>query len=145
MVRRARRIADLSQRELAQRVGVSASTVSRIEAGSLMPSLEMMSRLVAVAELRIVVVDEQGHLVQAMEDLADTRDLAGRRFPSHLDLILDPKEGEWWGDIYGLTRPPETFARDRRWRDWQRRRSRWEVRVAQLRHVPPPRRPWTPR
>lgn len=45
-------------------------------------------------------------------------------------------------DVYGLTAPPETFRRNRAARDFQRRRSRWEVRVKALRHVPPPRRPF---
>ncbi|WP_431909905.1 hypothetical protein [Micromonospora carbonacea] len=40
--------------------------------------------------------------------------------------------------VYGLARPPETFYRNRSYRDAMRRRSRWEVRVAKLRHVPPP-------
>jgi hypothetical protein len=73
-----------------------------------------------------------------MEDWDDTRDGAERRYPSHLDTILDPEPGEWWADIYGLARPPETFHRSREMRDAQRRRSVWEVRVGQNRGVPPP-------
>ncbi|GAB3371556.1 hypothetical protein GCM10027452_31140 [Micromonospora halotolerans] len=38
-------------------------------------------------------------------------------------------------------RPPETFYRDRAYRDALRRRSQWEVRVAKYRGVPPPRDP----
>jgi hypothetical protein len=45
---------------------------------------------------------------------------------------------DWWAGRYGLARPPETFHRDRDHRDVMRRRSQWEVRVAQLRDVPPP-------
>ena len=45
-----------------------------------------------------------------MRDWEDTRDGAERRYPSHLDTILDPEPGEWWADIYGLARPPETFS-----------------------------------
>jgi hypothetical protein len=33
---------------------------------------------------------------------------AERRYPAHLDTVLDPAPGEWWGDRYGLARPPET-------------------------------------
>ena len=65
-------------------------------------------------------------------------DLAGRRFPAHLDTILDPVFSEWWADVYGLTAPPETFRRSRAHRDYIRRISRWQVRVAQLRNVPRP-------
>jgi transcriptional regulator with XRE-family HTH domain len=144
LVRRVRRLADLSQRELARSAEVSASTVARIEKGELTPSLGMLLRLLAVARLVLVVTDEQGRVIQPMRVWDDTRDGAKRQFPAHLDLILDPRAGEWWADIYGLTRPPETFHRDRRWRDARRRRSQWEVRVAQYRHDPTPREPGRP-
>ncbi|MEU5563954.1 hypothetical protein [Micromonospora musae] len=52
--------------------------------------------------------------------------------------IVRPEPGEWWADIYGLARPPETFYRNRDVRDAMRRRSQWEVRVAKYRNVPPP-------
>jgi transcriptional regulator with XRE-family HTH domain len=128
LVRRARRIADFSQRQLAKAAGVSQATISRIEAGTLVPSLATFSRLMRSAGLWLTVADEQGRVVQPMEDWDDTRDGAGRRYPSHLDTILDPEPGEWWADVYGLCRPPETFHRDREWRDVLRRRSQWEVR-----------------
>jgi hypothetical protein len=73
-----------------------------------------------------------------MQTWDETLDGAERRYPAHLDTILDPKYGEWWGDVYGLVRPPETFHRDRARRDAQRRRSQWEVRVAKHRGEPPP-------
>src|SRR6185369_11575011 len=68
----------------------------------------------------------------------ETQDGAGRRYPSHLDTILDPRAGEGWGDSYGLARPPETFHRDRRRRDYMRELSRWEVRAHLVRGLPPP-------
>jgi transcriptional regulator with XRE-family HTH domain len=138
LVRAARRRADLSQRELALAAGVHGSTVGRIESGHLTPSLEMLLRLLAAAGLHLAVVDGDGRLVQPMEDRDDIRDGAERRYPAHLDTILDPRPGEWWADTYGLARPPETFYRDRRRRDMMRARSRWEVRVALLRGVAPP-------
>lgn len=139
LVRTARRRADCSQRELAERAGLSASTVGRIEAGRLNPSLATLRALLAVAGLDLVAVDMRGRLVRPMLDHRDDlRDGAERRYPSHLDTILDPRSGDWWGDRYGLCRPPETFRRDRRRRDAQRARSQWEVRVAQTRHLPPP-------
>jgi transcriptional regulator with XRE-family HTH domain len=139
LVRAARRRADCSQRELAERAGLSPSTVGRIEAGSLAPSLDTLRRLLAAADLALVVIDGDGRVVRPMLDHRDDlRDGADRRYPSHLDTVLDPRYGEWWGDRYGLSRPPETFRRDRSRRDAQRARSRWEVRVAQTRHLPPP-------
>lgn len=138
LVRRARRIADLSQRELARRAGLSPSTVARIETGEITPSLGVMQRILDAAGLSLVVVDHEGHVVQPMRDVADMHDGADRRYPAHLDTILDPRPGEWWGDQYGLARPPETFYRDRRRRDACRARSQWEVRVKLFRGVPPP-------
>ena len=137
-VRRVRRIKVLSQRELAKAVGVAPSTIGKLEAGSLQPSAPLLRRILGVAGLRLVVVDVGGRRVEPMKDWDDTRDGAGRRYPSHLDTILDPVPGDWWGDVYGLARPPETFHRNREWRDVRRRRSVWEVRVAQFRHAPPP-------
>lgn len=118
---------------------MSPSTVGRIEAGSLVPSLTMLRRLLAAAGVVLVAVDRAGRLVPPMcDDRDDLRDGAERRYPTHLDTVLDPAPGEWWGDKYGLTSPPETFHRDRRHRDARRRRSQWEVRVAQHRHLAPP-------
>lgn len=139
LVRAARRRADCSQRELAERAGVSHSTVARIEAGGLVPSLAVLRAVLAAADVALVAVDRDGRVLGPMEeDRDDLRDGAERRYPSHLDVVLDPVDGDWWGDRYGLSRPPETFHRDRRRRDAQRARSRWEVRVAQTRHLPPP-------
>lgn len=138
LIRRARRMADLSQRELARRAKVSQSTVARLESGDLRPSLDVMQTLLATAGLHLVVVDEEGHVVLPMRESVETRDGADRRYPSHLDTILDPRPGEWWADGYGLARPPETFHRDRKRRDEMRARSRWEVRAKLLRGAPEP-------
>ncbi|MEH0819970.1 MULTISPECIES: helix-turn-helix transcriptional regulator [unclassified Micromonospora] len=138
IVRAVRRRADASQRELARFARVHPSTIGRIEAGSLTPSLTMLSRIVGTAGFRLVVVDEAGRVLKPMRDRADLRDGAERRYPSHLDVVTDPEPGEWWADRYGLARPPETFYRNREVRDWLRRRSQWEVRVAKYRNVPPP-------
>lgn len=138
LLRRARREADLSQRELAKRAGLAPSTVGRIETGTVTPTIAVFERLLSCTGHRLVVVDEDGHVLLPMRDVDDIRDLADRRYPAHLDTILDPRIGEWWGDLYGLARPPETFYRDRERRDALRRLSRWTVRVKQLRDEWPP-------
>jgi hypothetical protein len=107
---------------------VAAATVGKVESGAMAPSLRLFERLIATAGLHLIVVDQDGRVVLPMLDRTDTQDGAQRRYPSHLDTILDPEEGEWWADVYGLARPPETFYRDRRRRDRQRRLSQWEVR-----------------
>jgi hypothetical protein len=117
---------------------VSAGTIGKVETGTATPSLGLFRRILVVAGLHLVVVDSDACVVQPMGDWDQLCDGAGRRYPSHLDTIVDPKPGEWWGDIYGLTRPPETFRRDRESRDVQRARSQWEVRAAKYRSVPPP-------
>ena len=150
LVRAARRRADLSQRALAERAHLSRSTVGRIESDDLVPSLGTLVRLLRVSGMRLVAIDSERRLVEPMDTFDGALNGAERRYPSHLDTILDPRMGEWWGDRFGLARPPETFHRDRARRDAQRARSRWEVRVAQTRHIiPPPRivpdgRPWRP-
>lgn len=138
LVRRARRMVGVSQLRMARFAKVAPSTVSRVEAGTLTPSLAVLERLLGAAGLYLVVVDQGGRIIQPMETWDDTRDGAGRRYPAHLDTIIEPEPGEWWGDIYGLARPPETYHRCPVDREERRRRSEWEVRVAKNRNVPPP-------
>ena len=120
-LRRIRRTADLSQRELAARIGVSKSAVAAAEsmAGGL--DVRVLARSAELAGLRLALLDEHGGEVRPMA--ADTvRDLSGRRFPAHLDTGRSD-EKRW---LYE-PRPdrPETwftFARDRGGRDALRRR-----------------------
>lgn len=53
-VRRIREAAGLSIRELAERAGVAASTVWRIESGRLDPTVSMLERLLEAASCRLV-------------------------------------------------------------------------------------------
>jgi len=138
MVRRVRRTADMSQRELAKATGLSHTLIAAIETGDRTPSLPALQRILGAAGLRLVVVDHGGHVVLPLETWQDTEDGAGRRYPAHLDTILDPVFGDWWADGFGLARPPETFRRDRRRRDYERRLSQWQVRVAKYRNAPEP-------
>jgi transcriptional regulator with XRE-family HTH domain len=146
MIRRVRRTADLSQRQLAKYAGISAGAVARIETGAVTPSLPTLQRLLNAAAYQLVVVDVDGRLAVPLEVWQDVADGAGRRYPAHLDTILDPVMGDWWADGYGLARPPETFRRNRTYRDYERRCSQWEVRVAKYRSAPYPRLPpgWKP-
>lgn len=127
-VRRVRRTADLSQRELAEVVAVSISSIRRMETDTLDPRLSQLSQLLNLVGWRLAVVDQDRREIRPMLELdGDLRDGADRRYPPHLDLILDPDIGEWWADIYGLTAPPETFNRNRALRDWRRSRSQWDL------------------
>ncbi|MEO5746005.1 MAG: helix-turn-helix transcriptional regulator [Terracoccus sp.] len=82
---RARRRADLSQRELAQLVGVSQSTICRVEAGEGQVGASTFVRILTMAGLTLTVTDASGATVAPVS--ADTvRDNAGRRFPAHLDV-----------------------------------------------------------
>lgn len=96
----------MNQREFAAACAVSASTVSRTEAGRTTISLAPLAQLMRAAGLRLVVVDENKRRVPPLKEPLATRDLADRRFPAH----LDPEPGEWWGDHFGLVRPPETLS-----------------------------------
>lgn len=116
-VLRARRQADLSQRELAEAVGVSHSTIARIEAGRVDPSIGLFSKIIAIGGLRVVVVDDVG--VEARPVPADVvRDNAGRRFPAHLDVqppdLVPP--ARWQFPRYDR-KPPRAWYHRRAQRD----------------------------
>ena len=85
LVRRARRAADLSQRDLAARVGVSQSTVARWETGQSSPTLYLVEQMLALSGLRLTLIDSAGEPVAPMREDAP-RDRAGRRYPAHVDL-----------------------------------------------------------
>lgn len=91
LVRRARRAADISQRDLAQRLGVSQSTVARWETGQSSPALSVVEQMLAFGGLRLVMRDAAGEPVAPMREDA-ARDRAGRRFPAHADLDA----WGWW-------------------------------------------------
>lgn len=56
LCRQIRRDAELSQRELAERAGVSPSTVARIERGRMEPTLDLLLRLAEAADLELRMV-----------------------------------------------------------------------------------------
>jgi transcriptional regulator with XRE-family HTH domain len=128
IIRRVRRTADFSQRELAKYAKVSPAAIAAYETGARTPSLPTLQRVLNAANYLLIVADVDGRLVVPLEVWQDVADGAGRRYPAHLDTIIDPEFGDWWADGYGLARPPETFRRNRRARDYQRRLSQQDVR-----------------
>lgn len=121
VLRRIRRTADLSQRELADRLGVSKSAVAAAESGDRDLPAGVLSRAAALADLRLGLLDAKGREVAVMTDQA-VRDLSGRRFPAHLDT--------WYSDDTWLPNPDRwdrrqawyTFDRTRETRDYWRGR-----------------------
>ena len=120
MLRRIRRSADLSQRELADQLGISKSAVAAAESGSSGLDVRVLLRAVEVAGLRLTVLDTAGREVDGMDGDA-VRDEAGRHYPAHLDTRHGDED--WWHDEhrYSRQRVWYTFDRDRRTRDAVRR------------------------
>lgn len=128
IILRCRRAADLSQRDLAMRLGVCPSTVARWETGSRMPAADMLAAVAEIAGLRMGLFDTDEQPVSAAPS-ETLRDRAGRRMPAHLDVHL-------WDELMYCGRlnppepcPPETWgaismrrihAPRRRLRDWRR-------------------------
>jgi transcriptional regulator with XRE-family HTH domain len=121
VLRRIRRRADLSQRELAERCGLPQSAVAQAETGRRDLPSRALGRAAAVAGLRLALLDGDGREVSGMSDEA-VRDMSGRRFPAHLDT-RHSDEG-WWHDAHRYSRyqPWYTFDRDRGRRDAYRNR-----------------------
>ena len=122
VLRRIRRAADLSQRELAGALGISIAAVAHAEAGTRDLPATVLARAAELAGLRLALLDEAGEQVAGMADGA-VRDRAGRRFPAHLDTRYGDED--WWhGDErYSRDQPWYTFDRVRYTRDhWRGRR-----------------------
>jgi transcriptional regulator with XRE-family HTH domain len=91
LIRRARRRAKLSQRDLAHHLGVSQSAVAKWETARTEPSARMLARILEVAGLHLVAVADDGTRVRPMNPVA-ARDAAHRRYPAHTFVW---SEG-WW-------------------------------------------------
>ena len=119
-LRRIRRRADLSQRELAAAAGISPSAIGQAESGRRELSVGVVSGLASLAGLRLGLLDHRGQEVAPMSQDA-VRDGANRRFPAHLDTRYSD-EGWWHGPHrYDREQPWYTFDRDRLRRDGYRR------------------------
>ncbi|MEX5718328.1 helix-turn-helix domain-containing protein [Geodermatophilus maliterrae] len=120
ILRRIRRTADVSQRELAERSGLSKTAIATAEAGTRGLDARNLARAAAVAGLRLALLDGDGVEIVPMDGDA-VRDDGGRRFPAHLDT----RHGDdgWWHGPHRYDRPPVTytFTRDRGTRDRLRR------------------------
>ncbi|PKH43557.1 HTH-type transcriptional regulator / antitoxin HipB [Nocardioides alpinus] len=92
LVRRIRRILNVSQRGLAAVLDVSQSVVARWETGRTSPRADVIQGLLVLAGLRASFhSDDSGEEVEPMRD-DGARDRAGRRFPAHVDLTVTG----WW-------------------------------------------------
>ena len=109
MVRRVRRILDVSQRGLAALIGVSQSVVARWETGSTSPRSSVMADLLRRARLHVAVTDDEGQEVGPMRD-DGARQVHGSRFPAHVDLRVTG----WW-------RPADVESTMIEYFQWQRR------------------------
>lgn len=88
LVRRIRRILDVSQRGLAAVLDVSQSVVARWETGRTSPRADVLQHLLTLAGLRARYErTASGTAVEPMRD-DGARDRAGRRFPAHVDLTV---------------------------------------------------------
>lgn len=139
VLRAARRAADLSQRQLAARAGVSKSLVARLEASEPgLVDLDRLATVLAALGLRLAVLDEADRPAPA-EPPGQPRDRAGRRFPPHLDLRKVDRFGDnWWGWLRYSTwadppRPEYTFDLSRERRDHRRIRATASWWLAQTR------------
>ena len=119
-LRELRHLADLSQRELSARSGITQATIGRLEADvSADPRLSTVSRLVSAAGYRVLICGDDNQPIAPQSELCDVfRDLGGRMLPAHLDVekARDEQFRLWWEP----KRRPFTFTRDR-WRRDQRR------------------------
>ncbi|MCZ2817487.1 helix-turn-helix domain-containing protein [Modestobacter sp. VKM Ac-2984] len=116
LLRRIRRTADLSQRELAGALGVAASMIAQVETGARDLPAGVLARAATLAGLRLGLLDASGREVAGMTPGA-VRDRCGRLFPAHLD-VRHGDEGWWHGaERYSRTPPWYTFDRGRPLRD----------------------------
>jgi transcriptional regulator with XRE-family HTH domain len=120
LLRRIRRTADLSQRELAARLRVSKTAVAAFESGTRTIDVHLLAAAAALAGLRIALLDEAGAEVRGMRPDC-VRDRGGRRFPAHLDTVLSEERASRWEHRPHLRQPTYTFDRRDPWADAESR------------------------
>jgi transcriptional regulator with XRE-family HTH domain len=110
-LRRIRRRADLSQRELGAALGIAASTITHAETRRRDLPVGLLTRAAGLAGLRLALLDADGAEVAPMSE--DTvRDGAGQRFPAHLDTRHGDEN--WWHGPHRYSRRPPTYTFDRK-------------------------------
>jgi transcriptional regulator with XRE-family HTH domain len=100
LLRAIRRDQKLSQRELAELVGVPRSTVDRIESERMQrPGFVLIERILEASGYHLRVMDTWGEELDPVEHWEGTWDRGGRRFPAHLQLlpVHDMDNRYWWG------------------------------------------------
>jgi transcriptional regulator with XRE-family HTH domain len=119
ILRRIRRVADCSQRELAERIGISKTALAAAENGTRDLAVSVLVRAAAGVGCRLALLDSSGVELATMSGAA-VRDGAGRAMPAHLDTRHGDED--WWGGPHRprLSTPRYTFDRDRSLRDRRR-------------------------
>ena len=125
LLRQARRKADFSQRQLAEKAGVSKSYIAALESTAKAETVRLRTlvRILEVTGYEISIVDVNGRRADPLWD--GPRDRAGRRYPAHLDIRRVYELADWWGWLHfsSWANPPMpdyTFDLDRGIRDVRR-------------------------
>lgn len=118
-LRRIRRTADLSQRQLAERIGVPKSTLAAAEAAARDLPVGRLAAAAALAGLRIALVDAEGRELPPMSP-DGARDAGRRRLPAHLDTLHSDEVPDRWEHRPHRRQPWFTFELDRSSRDSRR-------------------------
>src|SRR3954454_4019148 len=85
LVKEARRRADLTQRELAERAGTTQSAIARLETGQTSPSFDLVIRLIKVCGFRLdVFLDPYDD-----SDIAQAEALLRMSAPERLAYMVD--------------------------------------------------------
>lgn len=126
LVRRIRRILDVSQRGLAELLEVSQSVVARWETGRTSPRVSVVQHLLRLAGLHARFYDDgTGEEVEPMRD-DGARDRRGRRHPAHVDLSVIG----WWAPA-GMRSSIDFYT----WQDRSRARRDPRIRFRTCRHL----------
>ena len=140
LLRSARAVADLSQRDLAARCGVSKSALARMEQDTTGRTTTVQAWAAALRACGFTIeVTREGRRLAPDRD--DARDRGGRLLPPHLDPHPVWRSLDWWGfrngfgwdpRINGYT-PARAYCLSRDWRALRRAREatpwdagRWE-------------------
>lgn len=122
LVRRIRRILDVSQRGLAELLGISQSQVARWETRRTSPRTTVLMEMLRMARLRFELRHrDTGKEVEPMRD-DGARDRARRRYPAHVDLEVVG----WW-----MPRDAAITGQTVRWRARSRR---WQIPAVRYHH-----------